>query len=255
MQAGSCLEVKFAGQIWLRSDRKSEFTAHRKAASDLTFYLYLSSARLFPVSIWFDGLSSFWLHGAVLKGTVAHTPGCRLPLWSSSPFVIIMLMKAPSVSAVHPPGRILMSSIFDHYRRPAWCSLFFPLILSFMGDVAWLCVTMFTFMFKCVYVWGWRGGRQKGGGGQLIGSFFFFLKGGKMTIIIFNPPSQNPSEMRFFLFRVRWKQLGTGIEQKVPSDHKQTFRWITSKALPQLLALSYLRKIGSLRAKKWHCLH
>lgn len=124
----------------------------------------------------------------------------------------------------------------------------FSLVSSFMGDVAWLCVSMFTSTFKCVYVWGWRGGMQKGGGGQLIGSIF--LKGGKMTIIIFNPPSRYPSEMRFFLFRVRWKQLGTGIEQKVPSDHKQTFRWITSKALPQLLALSYLRKIGSLRAKK-----
>lgn len=151
-----------------------------------------------------------------------------------------------------------MSSIFDHYRHPAWCLLFFFffLVLSFMGDVAWLCVSMFTTMCKCVYVWGWRGGRQKGGGGQLIGSFFF-LKRGKMTIIIFNPPSRYPSEIRFFLFRVRWKQPGTGIEQKVPSDHKQTFRWITSKALPQLLALSYLRKIGSLRAKKKkrHCLH
>lgn len=91
-------------------------------------------------------------------------------------------------------------------------------------------------------------GGTNGGGGQLIGSFF--LNWGKMTIIIFNPPSQYPSEMHFFLFRLRWKQLGTGIGQKVPSDHKQTFRWITSKALPQLFALLYLWKIGSLRAKK-----
>lgn len=89
---------------------------------------------------------------------------------------------------------------------------------------------------------------QTEGGGQLIGSFF--LNWGKMTIIIFNPPSQYPSEMHFFLFRLRWKQLGMGIGQKVPSDHKQTFRWITSKALPQLFALLYLWKIGSLRAKK-----
>lgn len=149
-----------------------------------------------------------------------------------------------------------MSSIFDHYRHPAWCLLFFFFSLFYLSWVMLLgsvypCSRPCTSVSMCEAEG--EGGKKEGWSADWV---FFFLKRGKMTIIIFNPPSRYPSEIRFFLFRVRWKQPGTGIEQKVPSDHKQTFRWITSKALPQLLALSYLRKIGSLRAKKKrHCLH
>lgn len=80
--------------------------------------------------------------------------------------------------------------------------------------------------------------------------FFFFKKGKKRKLLFLIPPSLSTQVRRGSPFSVvdesSWAQ---GFQQKVPSDHKQTFRWITSKALPQLLALSYLRKIGSLRAK------
>lgn len=82
-------------------------------------------------------------------------------------------------------------------------------------------------------------------------SFFFPPKKGKeKKIIIFIPPSLCTQVSRGSPFSgVDESSWAQGFQQKVPSDHKQTFRWITSKALPQLLALSYLRKIGSLRAK------
>lgn len=100
----SCLEVVLQGKFdSLLTESQNSLNTERLYLTWF-FYLFLSRARLFPVSIWFDGPNCVWLHGAVLKGTVAHTPGCRLPLWSSSPFVSIMLMKALSVSAAHPLG-------------------------------------------------------------------------------------------------------------------------------------------------------
>lgn len=78
----------------------------------------------------------------------------RLPLWSASPFVSTMLMKALSVSTVRTPGRLLMSSLFDRYRHPARCSFFLSFFfLSLVDDASLLsCMCMCVHRSVCVCV-------------------------------------------------------------------------------------------------------
>ena len=138
-----------------------------------------------------------------------------------------------------------------------WCSF----------ALAYAC--MFTEVRLCEAKGGGGGGRRGpvswlGLVSNKRGSVVVFKKKKKnrkeKKIIIFIPPTSLPPSLPPFLCTqvsrgspfsgVDESSWAPGFRQKVPSDHKQTFRWITSKALPQLLALSYLRKIGSLRAKK-----
>lgn len=81
---------------------------------------------------------------------------CRLPLWSASPFVSTMLMKALSVSTARTPGCLLMSSLFDHYRHPAWTMFpfffflffFFRSLMVASASVLYACSQ--NFVFVCV---------------------------------------------------------------------------------------------------------
>lgn len=77
------------------------------------------------------------------------------------------------MSAVRLRGRLLMSSIFDHYRHPCMMLIvffFFPFVLSFIGDVAWpLSVHVHIHVQVCVCVCEAEGeGGKKGWVGGVV---------------------------------------------------------------------------------------
>lgn len=150
----SWLEHCTGGKFW-------EFIAHYKTTYlciRLSISLSFTRISLFLVCMPFDGADlPSRLSLAMVPSWKAprHTHlARRLPLWSASPFVSTMLMRALSVSTVRTPGRLLMSSLFDRYRHPARCSiLLFFFFLSLMDDASsLLCIHVHRSV--CVHVWG-----------------------------------------------------------------------------------------------------
>lgn len=115
---------------------------------------------LFLVSMWFDGLCfPACLPQAMVPSwkVPRHTHlACRLPLWSVSPFVSTMLMKALSVSTDRTPGRLLMSSLFDRDRHDARFFFFIP-----PGWCSFAPVHVCVFIVECVVLNG-RETRRRG---------------------------------------------------------------------------------------------
>lgn len=138
-------------------------------SASLYFSLSVTRTSLFLVSMPFDGVClPARLPLAMVPSWKAprHTHlARRLPLWSASPFVSTMLMKALSVSTARTPGRLLMSSLFDRYRHPARTMLFFFFIPHGRSSFALVYACMFTEVCVC----GAKGvGDKKEGAGQLI---------------------------------------------------------------------------------------
>lgn len=153
-------------EVW-----KIKFTLKNNLSLSVCFCLTRTS--LFLVSMPFDGVClPVRLPLAMVPSWKAlrHTHlARRLPLWSVSPFVSTMLMKALSVSTARTPGRLLMSSLFDRYRHPARTMLFFNIFFFYPSWTMLLrsCICMCVHRSVCVCVAKWERDKKEGAG-QLI---------------------------------------------------------------------------------------